>query len=299
MSMAWLRTAILLSALLLAGAGCRRPETAKEVSSSHGPQTFSGTGIVTQLDEIQGRIGIRHEPIPGLMPAGETVFAVKDANLFTRIQINDQIRFRIKLYSGGMWISAIQILHSNGAAEITGSDSGQLPVGTLVPSIRLVDGKDHEFALSDLKGKIVFITFAYTRSPVASVGSHLLQKMAQIQHLLRPEEKERFRLLTISFDPAYDHGAVLQQAAEGYHADPAIWIWATGRAEELEPFCRSLHVVYWGQSGAFSHTTTSSIIDGEGRLRQLFRGNEWLPGDVIAGMRQAEAAWAPEIPVSK
>ena len=71
------------------------------------------------------------------------------------------------------------------------------------------------FRLSDLRGKVVILTFVYTRCPLPEFCPLLDQKFrALADRLQAPAERaEKVRLLSVSFDPEHDTPEVLARHA--------------------------------------------------------------------------------------
>ena len=65
-------------------------------------------GEVRKVDKEQGKITLRHEPIPNLeMPSMTMVFRVKDAALLDRVKQGDKVKFAADLVDGQLTVVAI------------------------------------------------------------------------------------------------------------------------------------------------------------------------------------------------
>ncbi|MFM4941899.1 copper-binding protein [Aeromonas bivalvium] len=66
-------------------------------------------GIITRLDEANGKVGIRHEAIANLkMPPMTMVFRVADPALLKDLKLGDAVRFHAENPAGKLTVTAIQ-----------------------------------------------------------------------------------------------------------------------------------------------------------------------------------------------
>jgi len=88
--------------------------TQREKTEPEGPaaavqtRAYQAVGIVKGVDTKTPVIEIDHEDIPGLMPAMQMQFHVKDRSLIDGLAIGDRISFTVENGVGGMKITAIQ-----------------------------------------------------------------------------------------------------------------------------------------------------------------------------------------------
>ncbi|MBL0675005.1 copper-binding protein [Aeromonas dhakensis] len=66
-------------------------------------------GIITRIDEANGKLGIKHEAIANLkMPAMTMVFQVADPALLKDLQVGDAVRFHAESPAGKLTVTALQ-----------------------------------------------------------------------------------------------------------------------------------------------------------------------------------------------
>ncbi|MFM4721242.1 copper-binding protein [Aeromonas bivalvium] len=66
-------------------------------------------GIITRLDEANGKVGIKHEAIANLkMPPMTMVFRVADPALLKDLKVGDAVRFHAENPAGKLTVTAIQ-----------------------------------------------------------------------------------------------------------------------------------------------------------------------------------------------
>jgi protein SCO1/2 len=96
------------------------------------------------------------------------------------------------------------------------------------------------------------------------------------------------RLLSITLDPDYDTPKVLRDYAAFHHADPKIWTFATGDGKEIDSLIRAFSVYRQNEGGTISHGLATALINRDGRIKRIWRGNAWTPAEVTQAV-QAES----------
>jgi protein SCO1 len=147
------------------------------------------------------------------------------------------------------------------AAEVTSAPSAPIYPLRLV----LRDQRDAAVGLDMFRGHPVIISMFYGSCPAAC--PLIVAHVKQIEARLSPEVRDKTRVLLVSFDAEHDTPPALRAIAERHHADDARWTFAVGADDEVRQLANVLGVVYRKeQSGAFSHNSVISVLDGEGRI---------------------------------
>ncbi len=94
------------------------------------------------------------------------------------------------------------------------------------------------------------------------------------------------RLLAITLDPAFDTPEALKSYGGYHHADPQNWTFATGDEKEIETLTRGFSVYRQTEGGTISHGLATALIDKNGRIEKIWRGNMWKPEEVIDEIKQ-------------
>jgi len=143
--------------------------------------------------------------------------------------------------------------------------SGELP-GNSIYQFRppLTDQDGHAFDIMSLRGGPVLVSMFY--SSCEMVCPMIFETLQLTLKALPAVERERVRVLMVSFDPARDSVAVLKEKAETHHCDAR---WALVRTDETS--ARKLAALLGVQyrrlaSGEFNHSSTIELLDAEGRI---------------------------------
>jgi protein SCO1/2 len=280
----------LILVVALAPAACRR-----QVPAPAG-QRYPLEGKVVEVDLAGRTITIAHEEIPGFMPAMTMPFVVleKDAALLRHVGPGDEISATLVAPDSRYWLEDLVVVRKGtpDPNATPGPGAHEPQAGDAMPDVTLVDQDGRPLRLADLRGKAVAVTFIFTRCPLPEFCPLLMKKFADAQARLTKEPglAARTRLLTITFDTAHDTPDVLRAFGKPFQkTTPPFthWSLATGKDEAIRALGGALDLDYVEESRSFTHNLRTAVLDPEGKLRRLFRGNDWTPEDLVAELRAA------------
>lgn len=255
-------------------------------------QVFTVTGVVRGLLD-DGKLIIEHDDIPGYMPSMTMAFSVKHAAAAPHLENGDRIRFRFRVSETSSSAEDIAVTgrETTVPTKVTtaSTKNPRLREGDQVPSFQLVDESDHPFAAENLLNHATVVTFVFTRCPVPEYCPAMAFRFAQLQRAILADSglANRARLLSITLDPEFDRPAILKAYGQAVGADPKIWQFATGDKVEVARLTKAF-AVYTEQNGVtLDHTLCTALIDREGRVAALWRGNGWKAEEVIGALVRA------------
>ncbi len=276
--------ALLLATLGLWPAGCRREPPGRE---------YPITGHVLAVKGDGTEITMRHDDIPGFMPAMTMPFKVKDPGLVKGRQVGDLVRGTLVVTDQEAWLSRLE---KTGWAPFEAREEPARPAvtpveaGQPVPDETFIDQDGRAFALSDLRGSFVLLTFIYTRCPLPEFCPRMDRQFAAVQRAIEAGEvKGPVRLVSVTFDPDYDSPAVLREHAARVGANPRVWTFATAPRDRVDAFGArlGLDVIRDPKNASdITHNLRTAVIDAEGRLVTVF-GSEWTPGQALRALAPA------------
>jgi protein SCO1/2 len=112
--------------------------------------------------------------------------------------------------------------------------------------------------------------------------------------LARANAPTNWQFLSISFDPEFDQPAVLASYANFYRAANADrWLFAAAATNVLAKLAPRLDLMVKREAGgSISHNLRTVVLDGQGRIRRQFDGNQWtaeeLAREVVRASTLAE-----------
>jgi len=283
-------SAAVLLALAVAGvAACKEP--AKPAAGTPARHPLHGT--VVSVDREERALTIAHDDIAGFMPAMTMEFVVRerDAVLLDRVAAGDEVTATLVVPDSRYWIEDLVVVKKGVAAAPAAGVKG-LAEGDALPDVALVDQDGKPFRLAGLKGRAYALTFVFTRCPMPEYCPLLMKNFAAAEVALAadPRLREATRLLTVSFDPRHDTPAVLKAFGRPFQrtSPPFVhWRLATGGDPAIRTLGSALELDYEEATGSFVHNLRTAVVDREGRLARLLRGNEWTPGELVAELRKA------------
>ena len=169
-------------------------------------------------------------------------------------------------------------------ADADAPTGARLREGDALPPFQLTNENGEPVTAETFRGRPFVVTFIFTRCPIPNFCPLMNRNFAQLQEAIRTGSGAlaKTRLLSISFDPEFDKPAVLKEAAKAEDADPAIWTFATGEKPQIEQLTRSFAVTVQPESGTLSHSLATALIDANGRIVEIWRGNGWKPAEVVS-----------------
>lgn len=128
------------------------------------------TGLVVGKNRLTQEIVIKHDDIPGFMPAMTMPYQVKNIVSFSSVEPGDTIAAKLivpKNAADDYWLEDVKIVDSSKRGQVLEetSASDEATAGATIPDIPLVNQDGRVIRFSQFKGKAVLVTFVYTRCP--------------------------------------------------------------------------------------------------------------------------------------
>lgn len=254
------------------------------------------TGKVISVNKTERTATIDHEAIPGYMDSMTMDFAVKNDSDLDRMKPGDRITGDLVVTDASSWIEITAI--TQGGSELTPTTivPGEPKPGDQVPDFTLVNQDGKQIRLSQYKGKALALTFIYTRCPDPDQCALMSSNFAAIDKELQqqPAVAKSAHLLSITFDPDYDTPKVLRSygaSNTGRYSDEKFqrWEFATGDKDQISAIAKYFGVTYFKdpESGQekLVHSLRTAVMDAQGRLVKLYRGNDWKPAEILADLK--------------
>jgi|SRR5215472_13082381 len=274
-----------LIALFLFGISCAAAED------------HAARGLVLQVDPAHHRFLASCDPIPGYMDAMEMRFTVRDTKSLSNLRPGAIVRFTIVEGGKTPYAQNIQAIANFepepvGAGALTAlsvavdpaTASKVVQIGQPVPDFSLTDQAGRLVSLSQFRGKIIALTFGYSRCPNPNYCLRLSRNLSQIQSRFREHAGRDLVLMTIAIDPEYDQGANLARYAASFGANADSWHFLTGSIEQVHDVAGLFGMNFWSSEGLLTHTLHTVIIDRDGILAANIDGNQFSSrqlGDLV------------------
>jgi protein SCO1/2 len=244
-----------------------------------------------------------HEAIPGFMDAMTMPYKLKDPSVVSELHPGDRITAKMLVRKvGDEYEEPVLdeiVVTAQARPDYKPAVQYHVPTaGDAVPDFRLTNQSGRTIHLAQFKGRVLLLTFVYTRCPLPDYCIRMSQNFAQIDRALKadPALYAKTHLLSISFDPKVDTPAVLKSYGETYIGTDAKqafahWDFAAPPAGELAALTQFFDVgITPGDAGLPTHSLSTALIGKDGKVRAWYATNEWTPAEVLAAIRSAAAA---------
>ena len=262
-------------------------------------QSHSVRGILLKANPAHRTILVSCQAIPGLMDAMVMPFTVNGNTNFKALVPGTELRFDMHERDHHSYADHLQVVaDSNYESEPT--EAGRLtflhrtidpnaaativPIGHAVPDFTLTDQAHQPTRLSQFKGKVVALTFAYSRCPNPNYCFRLSNNLAILRRRFHNRAGTDLILITIVIDPDQDRDKALQRFAGTWKADPAAWRFLTGPVPDIQRIAELFGMNFWSDEGFLTHSFHTVVIDRDGKLSANLEGNQFTAaqlGDLV------------------
>jgi protein SCO1 len=276
---------VLIGCLALGLLGCERSTHPGEAA-----QHYETRGVVRGFFPDRSTIEIQHENISGFMPSMTMPFVARDQKQIAGLKIGDAISFRMTVTQKDFWIDNVKkirreevdVAGPKRAPVASAERDARLKEGDEMPPFSLTDQNGGRISLDTFRGQPFVLTFVFTRCPVPNFCARMSNNFEELQTGIKTGggTLAKTRLLSITLDPDYDTPKVLSDYAAFHHADRQIWTFATGDEKEIDALTRAFSVYRQTEGGTISHGLATALINRDGKIDKIWRGNGWTPAEV-------------------
>ena len=263
-------------------------------------ETYSASGLVLRADREHLSLEVSCQAIPGYMDAMVMTFPVHNPEAIDGLTPGMMIDFKLDVRKDLVYAEEIRVhAYENSAPEPMAArqleilDAATAPasltspallVGQTVPDFALIDQRRKRVTISAFRGKVVAITFIYTRCPLPNFCFRMSNNFGVLHQRFADRMGEDLVLLSITFDPEHDQPETLADYARTWAKEDLAWYFLTGPAVDVNKICREFGVKSWQDEGFLTHSLHTVIVDRQGRIAANLEGNEYSAkqlGDLV------------------
>jgi len=263
-------------------------------------QKYDVRGLVLKVDPSRKSMLVSCESIPGYMEAMTMPFTVRESRTLEGLRPGTAVDFTLVVdddasYADNVRARAFESLELDPTqarrmrllekmVAPPSSLPGALVVGQPVPDFTLTDQNRQPVRLSQFAGKIVAVTFIYTRCPFPNYCFRLSNNFGQLQKRFKEQMGRDLVLLTIVIDPANDGPEALTKYARIWKADSDGWHFLTGPLPEIQQLSRKFDMNFYPDEALLVHSFHTAVIDRQNKLAANLEGNEFTSqqlGDLV------------------
>jgi len=270
---------------------------------SDGARRYPLSGKIQGVDLVDRELLIEHEEIKDFMPAMTMPFRMRDPEgllagwrglRIEKLRRGDVITGTLVVKDSESWIEHVSVVRYEPPPVIPTAPPKESRVGEAVVDVALEDQDGEVFHLSDFRGRVLALTFIYTRCPLPDFCPRIMKNFQLMDEEIEkdPVLRTRARLLSISFDVDFDRPEVLRAFGSAFVKDRgqgpfARWRLATGSKEAIDRIGRFYGLVFFPEGGTFAHSLVTAIVGPDGKLVKEMSGNDWSIEEAITAMRES------------
>jgi protein SCO1/2 len=258
---------------------------------------YQVTGLVTAVDAPHRTVVVSHDAIPGYMEAMAMPYQVRDQKVLAELKPGMKIEFTLVVGKESSYIADVHVRQYFSPERdpdqarrlleldsVIHPDSVKIKIGEAVPDFALVDQNNHPVTLSQFSGKVVAMTFIYTRCPLPDYCLRLSNNFGRLQKRFGERLGRDLILLSMTFDPEHDQPEVLAKYASTWKADAEGWRFLTGPLGTIKQVSGMFGMNFWPDEGLMTHSLHTVVIDRRGKLVANIEGNQFTAaqlGDLV------------------
>ncbi len=295
-----MRYLILFLSVVLLFTAC--PQTQTPSNTSANGKRYAFKGKVISVDKAKKTATIEHNAIPEMsMPAMTMPFAVKADwiwdDLIPGTEISSADLVVDETATPSYWLENLALIAApNPNQPAPPIDERFAQIGKEVPDFILTNQDGKRISTKEFKGKAWALTFIYARCPLPDYCIKMSTNFSDAAlQIMKSDVKDKYRLLSISFDPENDTPEKLRQYGQGYlgkdaKPDFSVWQLAVGSDAEVKKIADFFGLRYEtdpNNKTQINHSLRTAVISPEGKVTKIFAGNEWKANDLLAELKNA------------
>jgi protein SCO1 len=281
---------VLLIALILAGvlsfSSCHRVSAQKR---------YPFTGRIVSVDSQAQSAIIDGDAIPGFMDAMAMPYKIKPAATLNHLIPGDSVSAEVVVVSSGAknddaapdyWLENVKVIAHIDPSHAPGASSLHMPApGEEVPDFSFTNQSGKLISLKQYRGKVLFVTFIYTRCPFPDFCPRLSGNFAEIyKQAATNAALTNAHLLSISFDPEHDRPKVLRDYgfSVAHTHESALfnrWEFAAPRLADLPRLADFFALTIQPEGGTITHNLSTVVIGPDGKIVNWYHGGDGQPFD--------------------
>jgi protein SCO1/2 len=274
--------------------GCRHARSDAGVTQA-GAKRYPVQGKVMAINAASGEVELDAAAIPGFMDAMVMPFKLKDPAVLSELHSGDMLRGTLIVTDAGDLLDEVVITGESKPVAAPTSNLQPLEPGEAVPDFALVNQDGKTVHLSQYKGRVLLVTFVYTRCPLADYCPRMSRNFAAVDKALAadPDLYKKTHLLSISFDPKYDTPAVLRSYGGAYTGNYTKetfqhWEFAAPEQSDLAKVLNFFDVAATPENNnTVTHSLSTVAIGADGKVYKWYPDNSWTPAQLLADTKKA------------
>lgn len=277
------------------------------VSACHHPKSaakrYPFTGRIISIDTQAESALIDGDNIPGFMDPMAMSYKIKPASMLRQLAPGDSISAEVVVIEPATknedavpdyWLEDVKVTAHAKQPPANGASSMHIPSpGEDVPDFSFTNQDGKRISLHQYRGKVLLVTFVYTRCPFPDFCPRMSSNFAKIDRQVDADSAlAGTHLLTISFDPEHDTPKVLRDYAFSVARtqDASLfrsWEFAAPRPADLPKIADFFALTVTPEGGMITHNLSTAVISPDGKIVKWYHGGDWQVSDLIKDAAEA------------
>ena len=265
------------------------------------------TGRIISIDPQAQSANIDGDLVQGFMEAMVMTYKIRPASELAQLSPGDSISAEVVVVEhdprddnadSDYWLENVKVTAHASQPPAAGPKAFHLPSpGEEVPDFRFTNQDGKHISLHEFRGKVLMVTFIYTRCPFPDFCPRMSSNFAEIYKQLGSDSSlAETQLLSVSFDPEHDRPKVLRDYGFSVaHTHNAAlfrrWEFAVPKADDLPKIADFFALTVKPEGGMITHNLSTALIGPDGKILKWYHGGDWQVSDLI---KDAASARAPK-----
>ena len=234
-------------------------------------------------------------------------YKIKPASTVTQLSPGDSISAEVVVVDhdprdenadSDYWLENVKVTKHAPQPPAAGPKAFHMPSpGEEAPDFAFTNQDGKRISLHQFRGKVLMVTFIYTRCPFPDFCPRMSGNFAEIYKKLSSDATlADAQLLSVSFDPEHDTPKVLRDYgfSVAHTHDAALfrrWQFAAPKAANLPKIADFFALTVKPEAGMITHNLSTVVIGPDGKIVNWYHGGDWQVSDL---MKDAANARTPK-----
>jgi protein SCO1/2 len=273
-------------------------------SKTPAAKRYPFTGRIVSIDPREQVAVIDGDTIPGFMDAMAMSYKVKPPEMLSQLSPGDSISAELVDVRSDddngrsdSWLENVKVTAHPKSPLLAPATALHMPApGEAAPNFSFTNQGGKRILLKQYRGKVLFVTFIYTRCPFPDFCPRVSSNFAEIYKQLGTNAAlAGTHLLSVSFDPEHDTPKVLRDYgfSVAHTHEPALfsrWEFAAPSPSDLPRIADFFALTVKPEGGLITHNLSTAVIGPDGKIVKWYHGSDWQVSDLIKDATAATAA---------
>jgi len=282
--------------------------TACHRSTPQATKRYPFTGRIISVNTQEQSANIDGDLVQGFMEAMVMTYRIKPPSMLNQLSPGDSISAEVVVVDhdprddnadSDYWLENVKVTDHAAQPPATGPKAFHMPSpGEEVPDFAFTDQDGKHISLHQFRGKVLMVTFIYTRCPFPDFCPRMSGNFAEIYKKIGTDPQlANTYLLSVSFDPEHDTPNVLRQYgfSVAHKHDAALfrrWEFAALKADDLPKIADFFALTVKPEGGMITHNLSTAVIGPDGKIVNWYHGGDWQVSDLIKDAASVHASKA-------